>query len=158
MDAELNTFIEQLRNLLKKTFPCILINVTQEFPFRNPVYGKLNILYSNVDDHIKLKKELFNCFTYLCEEGTTTNMGYWFMIGDQYYQWAAIETGVEVTMDAENIIRISLSEEDTKNIISEIEKLEIKFDKEYIGSPYHEIDALRKLKGCIMLVQGSSGD
>ncbi len=61
-------------------------------------------------------------------------------------------------MEIEKVIRLTLSEEDAKNLINEIQQLEIKFDKEYIGSPYHEIDALRKLKGCIMLVQESSGE
>ncbi len=56
-------------------------------------------------------------------------------------------------MEIEKVIRLLLSEEDTKNIVKEIEQLEIKFDKEYIGSPYHEIDTLRKLKNCILIVQ-----
>jgi len=87
---ELSEFTEQTTVLLKKTFPDIIINFKTEFNFPNPEYGRIIIEYSNVKDSEKLRKEIYNCFMYLCAEGTNTNMGYWFRIGGHYYQYVVI--------------------------------------------------------------------
>jgi hypothetical protein len=53
-------------------------------------------------------------------------------------------------MEVERIIRLNISEGEAIKLISEIDQLEVKFDKEYLGSPYNELDTLKKLKGCIL--------
>lgn len=49
-------------------------------------------------------------------------------------------------MEVCKFIHIILTEEEVKSILDEITELEVKFDKEYIGSPYDEIENLQRLK------------
>jgi hypothetical protein len=84
-------FTEQITPLLKKTFPEIKLTLKTEFDFPNPEYGRIIIEYSNVKDSEKLKKEIYNCFMYLCAEGTNTNMSHWFRIEGHYYQYDIIK-------------------------------------------------------------------
>ncbi len=89
-EPDIQYFTEQMTSLLKKTFPEIKIHLETEYNYPNDEYGRIIIKYSNVKDSVKLKKEIYNCFMYLCSAGTTTNMGQWFRIGKHYYQYDVI--------------------------------------------------------------------
>jgi predicted aconitase len=48
-------------------------------------------------------------------------------------------------MKAVKIIKISFTKVEVDGIIEEIDKLNEKFDKEYMGNPYDDIQNLQKL-------------
>jgi hypothetical protein len=49
-------------------------------------------------------------------------------------------------MEIERTFKITMVEDEAQKIIKEIDELEVKFDKEYMGSPYDEITNLSILK------------
>ncbi|MDD4588812.1 MAG: hypothetical protein PHG06_00085 [Parabacteroides sp.] len=54
-------------------------------------------------------------------------------------------------MQVSRRIKITMSEEEASKLTCEIDSLCVKFDKEYVGGEYDELDDLKKLK---LLIEG----